>query len=73
MDISKPLSRELWRRRKMMSNDERRIRESDLPGNPQTPYKPPPPPKEKPSAPPPKESPKKATASGLISPVRLDF
>lgn len=44
----------------MSDDDQRRIKESDLPGNPQTPYKPPPPPppQEKPSAPPPKESPK---------------
>ena len=44
-----------------MRTDERRIKESDLPGNPQTPYKPPPPPpREKPSPPPPqKDAPKR--------------
>ncbi len=43
-----------------MNMSDRRIKESDLPGNPQTPYQPPKkPPREQP-APPPKERPEKA-------------
>jgi len=40
-------------------SEKRKLRESDLPGNPQTPYRPPPPPPRERPQPPPPPPPKK--------------